>query len=60
MSWGTPSPVVFMPAGCATAGELFEEDYYRWSDHPARQQWEVLKDLGEGAFAQVGMVVAAA
>ncbi|GAB4817123.1 hypothetical protein N2152v2_004169 [Parachlorella kessleri] len=42
-----------MVCSCLCTGELFEEDYYRWSDHPARQQWEVLKDLGEGAFAQV-------
>lgn len=37
------------------AGEFLEDDYYLWGDHPAREQWEVLKDLGEGAFSQVGL-----
>lgn len=25
-----------------------------WSDHPIRQQYDVVMDLGEGSFAQVG------
>ena len=38
---------------CVCSDEFYLPDWKRWSDHPAREQWTVLKDLGSGAFADV-------
>lgn len=41
--------------GCCVCGaDDFAEDWQQWDDHPARRQWDVIKDLGAGAMAQVG------
>ncbi len=40
--------------GCCVCGaDDFSADWQRWDDHPARKQWDVLKDLGSGAMSQV-------
>ena len=39
---------------CVCGADDFTQGWQRWDDHPARQQWEVLKDLGAGALSQVG------
>ena len=47
-----------MGGGCCTLGsDLMTPDWQRWDDHPARKQWEVLKDLGHGSFAEVRRAV---
>jgi hypothetical protein len=38
---------------CVCGAEDFTEDWQRWDDHPARRDWEVIKDLGAGALSQV-------
>lgn len=42
-----------MLACCTCTGELGMEGWQIWTDHPIREQYEVVMDLGEGAFAQV-------
>ena len=39
--------------GDADAYDLSLPGWMVWSDHPVRQQYDVVMDLGEGAFAQV-------
>ena len=38
---------------CVCGAEDFSAGWERWDDHPARRQWDVIKDLGSGAMAQV-------
>lgn len=45
---------------CVCGADDFADDWQRWDDHPARRQWEVLKDLGAGAGSQVRGLPAAA
>ena len=42
-----------MLACCTCTGELGMEGWQIWTDHPIREQYEVIMDLGEGGFAQV-------
>ena len=42
-----------MLACCTCTGELGMEGWQIWTDHPIREQYEVVMDLGEGGFAQV-------
>ena len=37
---------------CVLTGGLGEEDWRQWAQHPARKDWDVIMDLGEGAFSQ--------
>lgn len=37
---------------CVLTGALGEEDWRQWAQHPARKDWDVIMDLGEGAFSQ--------
>ncbi len=39
--------------GDPDAYNLSLPDWMVWSDHPVRQQFDVVMDLGEGSFAQV-------
>jgi hypothetical protein len=42
-----------MGAGCCVlTGGLGEEDWRGWTQHPCRKDWEIIMDLGEGAFSQ--------
>ena len=38
---------------CVIQGGLYEQDWQRWGDHPVRKDYDVIMDLGEGAFSQV-------
>ncbi len=35
------------------SGDANLPDWQQWSDHPVRKEYDVLMDLGEGAFSQV-------
>ncbi|KAK9824560.1 hypothetical protein WJX72_011313 [[Myrmecia] bisecta] len=40
--------------GCCTCtGDLTQAGWLQWSDHPIRNEYQVVMDLGEGAFSQV-------
>ena len=38
---------------CVIQGGQYEQDWQRWGDHPVRKEYDVIMDLGEGAFSQV-------
>lgn len=38
---------------CVCGADDNQEDWQRWDDHPARKQWDVVKDLGAGAMSTV-------
>lgn len=38
---------------CVCGADDFDAGWQRWDDHPARKQWDVVKDLGAGALSQV-------
>ncbi|KAH7616342.1 hypothetical protein Ndes2526B_g08437 [Nannochloris sp. 'desiccata'] len=38
---------------CVVSADHFIPAYQRWETHPARQDWEPIKDLGSGSFSQV-------
>ncbi len=38
---------------CTIQADQFIPAYQRWENHPARQEWEPIKDLGSGSFSQV-------
>jgi serine/threonine protein kinase len=38
---------------CLVSADDYGPAYMRWEDHPSRVDWEVLQDLGAGAFSQV-------
>ena len=40
---------------CVIQGGQYEQDWQRWGDHPARKEYDVIMDLGEGAFSQVNV-----
>lgn len=42
--------------GDADAYDLALPNWMVWSDHPVRQQFDVVMDLGEGSFAQVAFI----
>lgn len=41
--------------GCCSfsAAEDYGDYYRNWTDHPSRKDWEVLQDLGQGAYSAV-------
>ncbi len=42
--------------GCTLSfGDMSSPDWMRWDDHPVRQDYNVIMDLGEGAFSQVSL-----
>ena len=43
--------------GDADAYNMALPDWMVWSDHPIRQQFDVVMDLGEGSFAQVRLLL---
>jgi hypothetical protein len=38
---------------CVVSAEDFIPAYQKWENHPARLEWEPIKDLGAGSFSQV-------
>ncbi|KAK9831839.1 hypothetical protein WJX81_000472 [Elliptochloris bilobata] len=38
---------------CTLTGALGAEEWRQWGQHPARKDWDVIMDLGEGAFSEV-------
>jgi len=38
---------------CSISADDFIPEYQKWDDHPARKEWELIKDLGAGSFSQV-------
>jgi hypothetical protein len=44
---------------CVCGADDFAAGWQRWDDHPARRQWEPIKDLGSGALSQAGQRLAA-
>jgi len=38
---------------CVVSADDFIPAYKRWENHPARQDWEPIKDLGSGSFSSV-------
>ena len=36
-------------------GGQYEQEWQRWGDHPVRKEYDVIMDLGEGAFSQVNL-----
>ena len=43
--------------GDADAYDMSMPAWMVWSDHPVRQQFDVVMDLGEGSFAQVSQFI---
>ena len=39
---------------CTLTGALGMEEWRHWDQHPARKDWDVIMDLGAGAFSEVG------
>lgn len=35
------------------SGDANLPEWQQWSDHPVRKEYDILMDLGEGAFSQV-------
>lgn len=44
-----------MGACCSALVQVNEPSWTRWGDHPVRADYEVLQDLGEGAFSLVAL-----
>lgn len=40
-----------MAFACCECGGTVEE-WADWTSHPIHQEWQIIRDLGEGAFAQ--------
>lgn len=38
---------------CTLTGALGMEEWRHWDQHPARKDWDVIMDLGAGAFSEV-------
>jgi hypothetical protein len=38
---------------CIIYGGQYEQEWQRWGDHPVRKDYDIIMDLGEGAFSQV-------
>ena len=38
---------------CCVIGDVQSPDWMRWEDHPVRKEYDIVMDLGEGAFSQV-------
>ena len=41
---------------CSALVHVNEQEWTRWADHPVRQEYGVVMDLGEGAFSLVSPV----
>ena len=41
---------------CVIHGGIYEQDWQRWGDHPVRKEYDVIMDLGEGAFSQASTI----